>query len=106
VTPVLDSVAIGSEELRFEAALKAVGVYQRARLIRRLAVLVTITIAATRLVLLAFCVPVGEGTIPALVGISLLTSLLSIDLEWSTRALCKDSLDDFYECVRREKASQ
>jgi hypothetical protein len=92
--------------MRFEAALHAIGIYQRARFIRRLAVMVTVAIAATRLVLLALCIPVGEKgmTIPMLVGVSLLASFFSASLEWSTRAQCKDSLADFYSCVRRDEA--
>jgi hypothetical protein len=107
VSPVLNSVVHGSEEFRFEAALHAIGVYRRAKLIRRLAVVLTVAIMAARLVLLALCIPVGEkdATIPVLAGISLVASIFTISLEWSTRAQCKDLLDEFDSCARREAAS-
>jgi hypothetical protein len=105
VSAVSNCIARGSEELHFEAALHAVFIYKRARLIRRLAIVVVVTIAATRLILHALHLQIGENdlAIPVLVGISLLASLLSISLEWSTRTRCRECLDDFYTYCRRRK---
>ncbi len=84
------------EELRYESALRAVHVHERAKSFRTVAIVVVFAITTARICLApSLGLPKGLVDTQVVNGICLLASLFTFSLEWSTRLQRQDRLQAY-----------